>query len=177
MKLISLSQGLHAKVDDDDYDSLIRFKWTAVKTSGSRIYALRKIGTQNLYMHHFILGETLPGHEVDHINGDGLDNQRSNLRLLTHQQNLMNRGPQKNNTSGYKGVTFRTFDRSPKKWQAQLRVNKKTVHLGCFLCPHEAAERYNRAAKQYFGDLAYQNVIPPKEMRVQAEEMEDEGEE
>jgi hypothetical protein len=95
--------------------------------------------------------------KVDHINGDGLDNQRCNLRLATHSENLRNRGYTKKNTSRYKGVTWY---KPYKKWRAQIKTDHKMKNLGYFDIPEEAAEAYNEAAKKYHGSFAWLNKLP-----------------
>jgi hypothetical protein len=94
--------------------------------------------------------------EVDHINHNGLDNRRINLRIATARQNKQNTKIQKSNTSGYKGVTK---DRT--KWRAMIRISGKRVHLGMFDDKRDAAIAYNRAAIKYHGDFACINDIPP----------------
>lgn len=94
---------------------------------------------------------------ADHINNNGFDNRRKNLRPASHQMNLANRGPQVNNTSGYKGVTW---DKSRDKWKAQIKVMQKCVFVGRFDDKVEAAKAYNQAAKKHFGEFAWLNPIP-----------------
>ena len=99
MKKIPLSRGLFALVDDEDYDELNKYNWNATEVRGA-YYARRYVGFQDgksitIKMHQQIMGEN----GADHINGDGLDNRRSNLRPATEQQNRWNRGPQENNKS------------------------------------------------------------------------------
>jgi len=91
---------------------------------------------------------------VDHINGNGLDNRRENLRICTNTENLRNRGKDRDNTSGYKGVVIK---KGEKKFRAQIRVNQKTIHLGSFSTPEEAARAYDDAAREYFGEFAWTN--------------------
>ena len=95
----------------------------------------------------------------DHRNGDGLDNRRSNLRPATNQTNLMNRGPQVNNTSGFKGVIF---DKRSDAWRAQIKVDGRYIYLGCLDSKIEAAEAYNEAANKVFGEFAWLNPIRGK---------------
>jgi hypothetical protein len=104
MKFIQLTQGKQAIVDDEDFELLSQFKWYAMK-SGHNVYAARGGGKRRMeLLHRLILGVTDSKIEVDHINGDGLDNRRSNLRVATHADNQHNPGTPTNNTSGYKGV-------------------------------------------------------------------------
>lgn len=111
---------------------------------------------RKLYKAHRIIwvlmfGEIPSGMCIDHVDGDPFNNKASNLRLATCAQNAMNRGPQKNNTSGYKGVMF--FKRD-KKWHAQITVGGKKKHLGYFDTPQLASEAYTNAEKTLFGSFA-----------------------
>lgn len=92
-----------------------------------------------------------PSRQIDHINGDPSDNRVGNLREATNAQNQYNRGANKNNTSGYKGVYW---DKPRKKWRAQIMHNKKTVFLGHFNNTQEAAAAYAEAANQYANEFA-----------------------
>lgn len=95
---------------------------------------------------------------VDHINGNGLDNRRSNLRLATAFQNLANMAIRPH-TSQYKGVSYYKHRTSYKKWVAEIRCNRKRVRLGAFESEIEAARAYNEAAKNLFGEFARLNPI------------------
>ncbi len=143
-------------MDDCDYEYLSQWKWY---TSGSR-YAARKPDSGIIYYMHRevvqLIGLLLGAH-TDHINGNGFDNRRQNLRPASSPQNLINRGPQVNNTSGFKGVCF---DRSRDKWKAQLKKDQKMVFQARFDDKVEAAKAYNKAAKKHFGEFAWLNPIP-----------------
>lgn len=158
---IELTQGKCAYVDPEDAAKLSFRKWHASK-SNTQWYAKSDKGTrknrQRLRMHRVIMGAK-PGEQIDHINGDGLNNCKSNLRRCTHQENHFNEGLSKNNTSGYKGVSWCKRD---KKWIAQIAPHGKNKYLGRFDCKHEAAEAYNEAAKKHFGEFARLNVIVHK---------------
>ena len=93
---------------------------------------------------------------IDHINGIKDDNRIINLRECTTQQNGMNRGPQKNNSSGYKGVGW---SKKSSKWRAQIRFNNKSIYLGLFDDKKEAAKIYNKEAKKLFGEFVYLNEV------------------
>jgi hypothetical protein len=95
--------------------------------------------------------------EVDHINGEGLDNRRENLRLATHAQNLKNLKVPKNSTTGFKGVSFR---KDKRKYEAYIKYdNNPRKRLGYFKTAKEAAEAYNDAAAEFHGEYARLNVV------------------
>ena len=132
------------------------------ETFGLEIKPKYRKGTNEVQVkataHRLIMGITDPKIQVDHINGNKLDNRKENLRLATHQQNQHNVGPQKNNKSGYKGVSS---NKKNKKYQARIMAKNKRVSLGCFDDPVEAARAYDRAALELFGEFAWTNF--PKE--------------
>ncbi len=131
MKLIPLTQGFFAMVDDEDYASLSKYKWSVSSLSWSSPncrYARRFVVRKSIFMHRQIIG-ALDGQETDHVNRNGLDNQRRNLRIATRSQNGFNRGMQSNNTSGETGIVWH---RRNKKWQAQAMIDRKMHYLGQF---------------------------------------------
>jgi len=132
-------------VDDEDYDKVVEAGPWYVTGFG---YANNKFMT----MQNFIMCPP-EGFVVDHANHDKLDNQKSNLRICTKSQNLCNRKEQSNNISGFKGVSLRREG----AWFARIQVNGKSVSLGVFPSPEEAARRYDRAALYYHGKFAYTN--------------------
>ena len=150
MKLISLSQGKYAKIDDEDFERVNKYKWYYSKKHGAMIR--REPRGISWMMHRFILNA--PKHlEVDHKNGDNIDNRRENIRLCTHADNMRNRKVGKN-VSGYKGVR-----NNHGKWQAYINFNNKFIYLGNFYDKKEAARKYNEAAKVYFGEFARLNTV------------------
>lgn len=159
MKEIKLSQGKVALVDDADYDWLSQWKWYAAK-GGNSFYAQRniKVNGQNspIKMHRFILGLTDTKVFSDHIDGDGLNNQRSNLRACTQKENNRNRGAEVGSKSKYRGVSFNS---RLQKWLAQIRVDYKLIHIGCFVIEEDAARAYNEVAQKYHGEFARLNVV------------------
>lgn len=161
MKEIQLTQGKVALVDDEDYDLLNQFKWQA-REDGNTYYAIRskkKPGEKKLsiLMHRFIVyGEGCIGPRVDHAKNDGLNNQRNNLRPCTNVENCRNANPQKNATSKFKGVYYHKKNR---KYVVQICVNYKQEYLGIYESEREAAEKYNEAAKKYFGNFAKLNTF------------------
>lgn len=157
MAEIQLTKGKCAVVDATDYDWLNQWKWYAQHTGVGRHYAMRRIernGISRLIcMHRFIL-EAPEGVEVDHKNGNPLDNQRENLRLCNRSQNSANSRKQKRSISKYKGVTLHQG-----KWRARIRPNGQQIELGCFSTQEEAGEAYDVAAIKHFGEFARLNIL------------------
>lgn len=149
MMQIKLTNGKVAFVDDKDYPTISQYKWYYHKYRDKE-YAKTYINRKKVSMHRLILG--LVGPEIDHRDGNGLNNQRFNLRYATKQQNAANRGPQRNNTSGFKGVT-----KNHNNWKAQIKYNGEKIYLGTFKTKEEAARRHDTKAKELFGDFAKTN--------------------
>jgi len=156
MKRIKLTKGQYTLVDDQDYARLSKYKCQLVNSTEGKYYASVKIDGTNLYLHRFIMGAK-KGQIIDHKNGEGLDNQRDNLRVCTHSQNGANRKPSKNGTSEYLGVSLTTIRHKYNYWQAQISINKKIKKLGNFKTEIEAAIIYNIAARKYHGEFARPN--------------------
>lgn len=155
MKEISLTRGYLAVVDDEDFDWLNQWKW-AYTGNGYAYRSIRtKEGVKHLSMHRQIL-QVLPNLQVDHINGNGLDNRRGNLRTCTHRQNCLNKRGFSVHNHGFKGMNYR---KERNRWQAQIRVNGKNIHLGYYKTPEEAALAYNVAAVDHFGEFALLNKL------------------
>lgn len=155
MKQIELSQGKFALVDDEDYEELNKWKWYAAKHRNT-FYAQRTDrtnGKKTVKMHRFILGITDINILTDHADGDGLNNQRNNIRKATGSQNMWNRRPNKNSTSKYIGVSF-DKDKRRKKWKAMIAVNNKSICLGRFFTEEEAHEAYKQKAIELHGEFA-----------------------
>jgi HNH endonuclease len=154
MKEITLTRGKIAFVDDWNYEWLNQFKWCVRRNrKNGQWYALRQVsgGRKKQLMHRVLLGDPV-GMQIDHRDGNGLNNTESNLRIATPTQNQCNRGKTKANTSGFKGVT-----KFKGKWKAQIQVNKKLLYLGLFDTAVEAAAVWNWAAKKFHGEFAFQN--------------------
>ena len=111
-----------------------------------------------LMLHHAIMGKPPKGLVVDHINHNGLDNRKDNLRFGTNQQNQQNSRSHKNSSSQYKGVSLYKRPRS-KRWEAYITHKRKKTHIGYFTCAHEAALAYNKKAKELFGEYALLNEV------------------
>lgn len=149
MKTIELSQGRFAQVDDCDHEWLSQWKWLFTNTG---CYAIRYEGRKLVLMHREI-NKTPAGLTTDHKDGNGLNNQRNNLRTATHSENMRNR---KVKDGKLKGIYFKK-DRG--KYAAQLRVNKTKKHLGYYDNPIDAAKAYNLAAIKYHGEFARLNTL------------------
>ena len=154
MKKIALSRGLSAVVDDQEYATLSQYKWSVLSSGNRKVYAVSSINGKHILMHRFILGLSDRNSHADHIDGDGLNNQRENLRICTNAENLRNRGRNKKNASGFKGV-YKWSNRD--KWAAKIMLSRKSYHLGTFGSPEEAARAYDRAAREHHGSFAFQN--------------------
>lgn len=153
MKLIQLSKGKYAKIDDADYDYLNQWKWSLSNKYAVRGEYLGRInGTDRykaIFMHKALLHTDL---QVDHINGDTLDNQRSNLRKATPTQNNQNRSKRQNTKSIYKGV--HPYKNS---WRTIVTVNKVPILIGHFPKERWAAMAYDLNASLAFGDFSKPN--------------------
>lgn len=148
-KLIALTKGYHAIVDDEDFEVLAERKWFAQEVDGI-VYAVRTDNKSAVLMHKFLTGFVL----TDHINGNGLDNRRVNLRESSPRLNMGNRKKQKGTSSKYKGVHF---VKNRLRWQAYIKIHGKTTHLGYFDSEVDAALAYDVAARKYFGEFAALN--------------------
>ncbi len=156
---IILTNGLETIVDSSDAD-LVRFKWRAQKSLYG-YYAARwnkkEDGTREyIYLHRVILSRILNrsinNHEqADHENNNKLDNRRSNIRLASVAENNRNIGISKNNTSGYKGVSW---NKQHQRYEAYIWFNRKKRRLGLFDDPKEAHKAYCNAAKELHGEFA-----------------------
>jgi len=158
-KRLTLTKGKVAIVDASDYENLNKYKWTALKTPFNTFYAVRTVKGKEknqrrmLYLHRVIL-DAKKGQFVDHVDGDGLNNTRKNLRLCTHIENSRNKGLTVKNTSGFKGVYWY---KPLAKWQSYITNAGKRLHLGYFKDKKEAARSYDEAAKRLHGVFARLN--------------------
>lgn len=160
MREIALTQGQVAIVDEEDYERVSAFKWHAWKAGNSRTYyASRTISYvdkgkriyQKIFLHRFVMNTEDKSTFVDHVNHEGLDCRKSNLRAATQMQNLWNRRKISLCSSMFKGVYLHKTG----KWVARLGK----MYLGIFSSEQEAAYAYNRSASEKYGQFALLNVI------------------
>lgn len=155
MKFIPVSNSTKVIiVDDEDFNRIKLYNWwiqdTCIRAS---------VNGTKITLGRFIMGNPPNGYDqVDHIDRDIFNNQKSNLRFCTNSQNASNR-IRRTGKSGYKGVYWHV---KTSKWQAVIRVNKLNYNLGFFINKEEAAEAYNLAAIKHFGEFAVLNEIENK---------------
>jgi len=155
-KQIQLNNGVITIVDDEDYEYLNQWKWYLLK-SHTNYYAIRTQRPENkLLQLHRIVMKAKKGEIIDHINGNKLDNRKSNLRICTQAQNNQNRKISKLNKSGYNGVSWSIRN---KKWVAQIACENKKIHIGYYIDPIDAAKAFNNAAQKYHGEFAKLNEL------------------
>ena len=150
---ITLTQGQTAIVDAADYAWVSQYKWCAMRTRNT-VYAVRGTKQGLQLLHRFILGlEKGDPRNVDHVDENGLNNCRSNLRIAMHSPNGANTS-RVSGQSRYKGVSpgWRAG-----KWRAGIKVRYRAIHLGTFNSEEDAARAYDEAAKEYFGEFANTN--------------------
>jgi hypothetical protein len=162
MKLIPLGlnarkhKGYFAKVDDEDYEELMKYRWSARYDKKAKcFYAFRSCkGSRTALSMHRVIAEAPRDMQVDHINHDTLDNRRSNLRLCSPSQNHGNQRKLSGASSQYKGVSW---IKARKKWVVQIKKDRKLFNLGFFDDEKQAARTYDAAALEFFGEFAYLN--------------------
>jgi hypothetical protein len=159
---VALTLGYHAIIDAEDAQVVGKFNWRALvkkrKDGGIRcVYAVSSCRDENakgktIYLHRIIVCPNDEMH-VDHVNGDGLDNRRSNLRAATPSQNRMNQKVRRDSKSGVKGVYF---DARRRVWTASIKVNGKKFSLGSFALASDAAQAYASASLRLHGEFGAQ---------------------
>jgi len=161
MKIIPLTQGYEALVDDEDFEFLLNLCSWQAHPKGNTVYAQSKINGKHIKMHRVIMEKYNPGFkgQIDHIDGNGHNNQHSNIRIATNSQNQANRGPNSNNISGYKGVSW---EQKNQKWRAQICYQGTKSHLGLYNTAKEAALVYDAAAWSLWKDYSRLNF--PEEL-------------
>jgi hypothetical protein len=157
---IKLTQGKWATIDDEDIGLVSAHKWCYAKNKRTNTgYAQASAKTPDgsrhttITMHQLILGGTSRRNPADHIDGDGLNNRRSNLRVATCQQNAQNQALRKVTVVKYKGVTRNKHGR----YVARIVHNYKACHLGVYGTPEKAARAYDEKARELFGEFARTN--------------------
>lgn len=152
LAFITLTRGHVATIDAEDLHIVQGFHWSA-RVSRNTVYGQRacwQTGKGRLIRLHREIMRAPANMQVDHISGDGLDNRKANLRLATNAQNACNQGIRTTNSSGLKGVGWRS---DIGKWRACIMVDGKQISLGCFDTPVQASLAYERASRQYHGDF------------------------
>jgi hypothetical protein len=155
VKGIATVEGAIVVVDDADWPLLAMYDWRLDKDGYSR-RQVRGVGVE--YMHRRIT-DAQKGEMVDHINGERLDNRRCNLRLCSPQQNPMNRGKSPDRwASPYRGVhRAASWKDGSLRWQAQLQISGKRIHIGIYATDKEAAKAYDEFARRAYGEFARLN--------------------
>ena len=154
---IELTQGKVALVDDADGVELQKHKWCAMHVYNCWYAVRRPTHNGPLELMHRTILDPPSGLEVDHINLDGLDNRRENLRVASRQQNSRNTRPRTNAVSRFKGVSRNL--RGGRPWRGRIVVDRREIGLGYFTTEAEAALAYNEAATRLFGEYALLNEV------------------
>lgn len=157
MKIIPLTQGKYAIVDDFNYERLSKNKWYAHKSNRTKdtYYAYRKESNKTIAMHRQILGLSFNDkRQVDHRNHNGLDNRISNIWICTHSQNQKNHKRKNTYTSKYIGVYWH---KGTKQWRAQIKFKGKNIYIGSSHFEEDAAVMRDYKAKKLLGESAYLN--------------------
>lgn len=150
---IQISRGYSVTVDDEDVSFVTQWKWTALPTKWT-VYARRNKTSEgkqhSVYLHRELMNRP-PGLTVDHIDRNGLNCTRANMRLATPSENQRNKGLRSTNTSGVIGVSWSKISR---KWQAIIGIHYKQIHLGFFDDIVDAAKAYREASEKHHGEFA-----------------------
>ena len=157
---IPLSQGLVALVDDEDIERVLALGvWSAFRVGHTAYaqHAMRENGRQRNVLLHRVVLDAQPGQEIDHINGNGLDNQKANLRLVSRSQNMANQRKTRG-ASRFKGVWW---DKVNSRWVAHIRNKGRSYFLGRYVSEEDAARAYDTAAIETWGEYARPNFPRP----------------
>ena len=167
VKYIKLSNyDAFAVVDEELHEEFSRHKWRADFTKGKihRVCRDRNkkdpAGKTKIFMHQVVISSVPIGMVIDHINHNTLDNRRVNLRVCTVRENSLNKRPQKNNSSPYKGVSIRKLKNGKIHYVARIYNKGVSIHIGTFDTAEKAARAYNEKATELFGKYAYLNKVP-----------------
>lgn len=145
-------------IDTEDLERCRKYKWCVMSKKSVRQFYIMNAKAGKL--HAFILRyKTNSKMHIDHIDGNTMNNRKSNLQICTNQQNQLKKKMQSNNTSGYRGVTWYVNPGKTSRWMAQIYFNHKRHHIGYFDSKEEAALAYNEKAKEFFGDFAVLNKV------------------
>lgn len=156
MKRIKLTQNKFALVDDEDYKRLDQYSWYCVKVRERHQYAYTTIKGKAIHMASMIMKPSNK-YQVIHLDKNGLNNQKYNLKIASITQRNRSRVKQESESSSrYKGVSY---DKSTGKWRSRILINYKTIYLGRYNNELEAAQAYDKAALKYFGEFAQLNLI------------------
>lgn len=151
---IPLASGEVALVDDSDYLPLAWLAWSKTTAGYARSDT---VPSMSRIIMECVLGRPLrPGEQIDHINGDRLDNRRSNLRLVTGRENAINRGVNSSSTSGYKGVSYHKLEG---RFMARITVDGETIQIGYFDDPEDAAYAYDQFSLALHGEYGRRNIL------------------
>ena len=159
-KEIELTNGMKAIVDDEDYNYLLDYNWRAAK-NGRTFYAVfgRRInGKYSLtWMHRMIMDAKNRKDEVNHVNHNGLDNRKVNLRITTHDKVVIQSQVAIKKGTNHKGISYH---KPTNKWRARININGKTTYLGYYINETEAAKAYENKAIELFGEYAHVTTTP-----------------
>jgi len=151
---VSLSNGMTAVIDDVDRSLIDGIRWHVQINKSGVMYAVTySLGRKKIYMHRRLLGLTDSAIHVDHIDGNGLNNVRANIRVCNHAENSRNQSIRVNNSSGFKGI----WKHQKGKWQAKIVKEGRSFHLGTFESPEAAQAAYANASAMIHGEYGVQH--------------------
>ena len=152
---IKLSRGKVSLIDDEDFDLVAEYGWRANQNQDGRWYAMAWDSYPNFILMHRLIMNPAPGMIVDHLDNDGLNNQRENLRVCTYSENVQRSGRKRQgSTSNFKGVHWES---ARNKWKAMIMKDGRHIYLGRYDSEVAAAEAYDDAVAYYHGEFGYRN--------------------